>query len=125
MNYLALDIGMRRTGVAFSSSETGVPVALDTIKSKDNESLIKEVKLLVDERQIGEVICGLPLLLSGEEGKQCEYVHSITDLLTELGIKIHLLDERYTTPNLTEIDGDASAACQLLLTFLEREKRSV
>lgn len=124
MNLLALDIGMRRTGIAFCSGETDVPVALDTFAHTDTAALVEHVLALVRKRELDRIVCGFPLLLSGDEGSQCAFVKSVVDQLEASGIAVSLLDERYSTPNISGIDGDAAAACQLLLTFLEREKRS-
>lgn len=123
-NYLALDIGKRRTGIAFASGDTGVPVALESLEHKKSDDLIDHVRSLAEEKSVDLILCGLPLLLSGDEGAQSSYSRSIADALAESGLNVTFLDERYTTPNIAEIDGDAAAACQLLLTFLEREKRS-
>ena len=124
MNILSLDIGKRRTGVAFSASQTQVPVALDTIAHKNSEDLVDAILSITKEKQVNEVVCGLPLLPSGEEGEQCMYTRSIADLLAKSGLNTHFLDERYTTPQTGEIDPDSSAACTLLLAFLDRQKRS-
>jgi putative transcription antitermination factor YqgF len=123
VNTLSLDIGLRRTGVAYYSDEVAVPVALDTLKHKSVQSLIEQILPLLKERNIDRVVCGLPLLLSGEEGAQCALVRDVTEALQENGVEIALLDERYSTPSINEIDPDAAAACQLLLTFIDREKR--
>ena len=124
MNVLSIDIGMRRTGLAFASSETGVPVALTTLRHGKTEDLIAYVRKLAAEKSIDLVVCGLPLLLSGEEGSQCSFVRSIVYLLQKSGLTVTLLDERYTTVTQRGVDGDAAAACQLLLTYIERGKRS-
>lgn len=123
MNTLSLDIGLRRTGVAYCSDETAVPVALDTLQHRSVQSLIEQVLPILKERSIDTVVCGLPLLLSGEEGAQCALVRDVTEALQENGVEIALLDERYSTPSMREVDADAAAACQLLLTFMDREKR--
>ncbi|PIQ76523.1 Holliday junction resolvase RuvX [Candidatus Peregrinibacteria bacterium CG10_big_fil_rev_8_21_14_0_10_49_24] len=123
MNILALDIGLRRTGVAFCSADTGVPIALSTVFHVSEDELISQILSLVKDRDIHTVVCGLPLLPGGEEGSQCIHVHSVAEALEDLGIHVSLLDERYSTPTLSDVDPDAAAACQLLLTFCDRQKR--
>lgn len=120
---LALDVGARRTGVALADERTQVPVALDSIRHANTDELVSAVITLLKERGVDSVVCGLPLLPSGEEGSQCRFVRSVADLLTAKGVPVSLLDERYSTPRGTESDGDAAAACQLLLTFLDRRKK--
>jgi len=120
MRILALDIGRRRTGVAFAESDVGVPIALDTIQHKTEDELIVQTESYAKEKQVDELLLGLPLLPTGIEGDQVDYVRSCGEIFTERGWKISYLDERYTTDKKTQSDGDARAACELLLTFLQR-----
>lgn len=120
MRILALDIGKRRTGVAFCDDAIGIPLPLDTILSTDEADLIGQLLQLCDEREIDLLIIGLPLLLSGEEGAQSTFVRFIGNRLEEAEIPVEYLDERYTTQKSGENDGDAKAACGLLQLFLER-----
>ena len=115
--YLALDIGTRRTGVAFADDDTGVPLPLDTIQHTSFEELEKKVLDLIAERSVDHVILGLPLLLSGEEGKQSAIVRAFASRLENSGISPQFVDERYTTPPQKGSDSDATAAFRLLETF--------
>ncbi|MDA0376246.1 MAG: Holliday junction resolvase RuvX [bacterium] len=122
MNYLGLDIGTRRTGVAFANSEDGILFSLQTIAHTSVEELRMSVLLLIEEKQIDEVVIGLPLLLSGEAGSQAEIVQNFKELLLEEGISCSLLDERYTTSKSREIDKDAASACEILTVWLSRNR---
>ncbi len=120
MNILCLDIGMRRTGVAFVETNVNVPLALDTIQSETQEEMIEKIMTIVREKKIDRVIIGLPLLLSGGEGEQSEYVRSCAELLKEEKVEVEFIDERYTTSDSQEYDGDARAACELLRTYMQK-----
>ena len=119
MRYLALDIGSRRTGVAYAESDMGIPFPLETIQHTSLEELEQEVHRLLQDRSVDRVIIGLPLLPSGEEGEQVEYVRSFLPFLE--GIPYELVDERYTTPKGQNGDGDSHAACQILSVILDRQ----
>lgn len=121
MRILALDIGKRRTGVAFSDDTIGIPLPLDTLLSKDEADLVSQILVLCDEREIDLLVIGLPLLLSGQEGSQSTFVRFIGNRLEEAEIPVQYLDERYTTQKSGENDGDARAACTLLQLFLDRK----
>ena len=121
MNYLALDIGKRRTGVAFAEDEVGVPLSLETLIHESEDALLSAVQKLYTDRHIDHIVIGLPLLLSGEEGSQASFCKDIAHTLSERGISCSLLDERYSTPRNTEIDPDSAAACAILSTFLDRK----
>ncbi len=120
MRILSLDLGKRRTGVAFADDAMGIPLAVDTVQSKNEEDLVGQILLLCDERDIDIIVIGLPLLPSGVEGEQSAFVHFIGDRLEQTGIHIEYLDERYTTSKDTSFDGDAKAACDLLQMYLQR-----
>lgn len=123
MRLLALDLGRRRTGVAFADSSVGVPLALDTIQTGSEKDLVDQILQLCDEREIDLVVLGLPLLPSGDEGSQSAFAHLIGERLIDAGVEVGYLDERYTTqarPKKDDVDGDASAACEILLMFLQR-----
>lgn len=119
MRVLALDIGKKRTGVAFVDTENDIPLPLDTIVESSTRRMVQRVVGLAEERMADLVVIGLPLLLSGSEGSQSSYVRGCADLLEKKGLTITFLDERYTTSKHTSFDGDARAACELLQMFLE------
>lgn len=118
--YLALDIGERRTGIAYGDSETRISLPLDTFKHTSFDQLEEKVIELVKERTIDLVIIGLPLLPDGTRGAQAAVVGDFTARLEKAHIPFREIDERYTTPRTSEVDKDASAASELLTTFLDR-----
>jgi len=122
MTILALDIGKRRTGVAFADDDMRVPLALDTLNHASDDEFLEKVLSLMSEKDISKVVVGLPLLPSGEEGSQVEFVRSITQKLEDRGISVEYIDERYTTPKKGLSDGDAAAACAILGLYFEQRK---
>lgn len=130
MKYLALDIGTRRTGVAFADDANGIPLPLDTIKHASVDELIPAVVEIVRARDVQEVVVGHPLLLSGEVGSQAAFVESVAEKLRTQGMNVTLFDERFSTPQFAvpdqaqktpASDPDSAAACQILLTILQRK----
>jgi len=122
MRILALDIGMRRTGVAFVDEDIGVPLPLDTLRHTSRSSQIRAIEELIRERRAERIIIGLPLLPSGEEGAQAKFVLSIVASLEKAGVEITLLDERYTNKRGNTGDPDAFAAWNLLQTAISMKK---
>ena len=121
MKYLGLDVGTKRTGVAFADSDDDILISLATIEHASQEELLESVCLLVKERNIDEVIVGLPLLLSGKEGSQAEIVQNFAQKLSQAKIPCSFIDERYTTPKSAQFDPDSAAACAILSIILDRE----
>jgi len=95
---LALDVGSRRIGVAVSDplgiTAQGLPTIERQNKRRDGEALGAVMK----KYQVGEIVVGLPLRLSGAEGTQSEKMRRFADDLHEqFGLPVHLWDERWTS----------------------------
>jgi len=120
MHYLGLDLGKRRTGVAFADSVNDIIFSLDTIVGATEEELVGRISHLINERKIEELVIGLPLLPSGERGSQADWAQNLINKLEALGTPISLIDERYTTGKLSEVDQDAAAACKILSIKLDQ-----
>lgn len=123
MRTLALDIGTRRTGVAYLDDDTGIPLPLDTLHHTSAKQLTKEVLAIIHEKRADRVVIGLPLLPSGAEGEQAQFSRKIGTALEAAGIPIIYKDERYSSPKaknhkntipLKNFDSDAASACSLL-----------
>ena len=117
---LAFDIGTRRTGVAWFDPAHAIPLPLDTIHHTSRKELLRAVMGLIRERQADAVIIGLPLLLSGKEGSQVDYVRGFAEEVERRGVAVELLDERFTTKRQKNYDGDAAAATELLRMYISR-----
>ena len=123
MRTLALDIGRKKTGVAYLDDATGIALPLDTLHHASSEEMLGGVRTLMQDRRIDVLVVGLPKLPSGDEGEQAAFVRSLLPSLGAFGARVELRDERYTTPKRSghkhtiapsEYDGDAAAACALL-----------
>lgn len=123
---LALDIGNRRTGVAFADEKSGFVMALETLRHNSEDSLLDQVNALVKRRGISELIIGLPRLPQGGDGSQARKISMLAERLErELSLKVILVDERYTSfPREKGIDTDAQAACALLSVVLDQRKHA-
>jgi putative Holliday junction resolvase len=111
---LALDIGKRRTGVAFAMSPEDIVMSLETIEVKTIEALVHAILLLVNAKKITMLAVGNPLLLDGTEGSQVEFVKECTDALRQAGmLEILMVDERYSSYGVEKKYADAKAACSI------------
>lgn len=121
MRILALDIGEKKTGVAYADSDIGVPLTLPTIRHRSGKELNAALGPILVQRRVTAIIVGLPLLPSGKEGSQAKRVRVVVaSLHLPEGTKVTYFDERYTTPRGAFADPDAEAACSLLLAYLDR-----
>lgn len=126
-HFLALDIGLARTGVAFGDDEQDFIVALDTLHHSTLDELATQVSRLVCEKKIDRMVVGLPRLPSGEEGEQAGIVRAAAKVIrSKTGLSVDFIDERYTTKTPLsglKSDPDAESACQILSVYLAQKKR--
>ncbi len=104
--------------MAFADA-SGVAVVLPTVHHHTQEDFSEAVKKEIRNRGITDLVVGLPLLLSGEEGAQVRLVRGAVADLEQL-VRVHFLDERYSSVGLDKGRADALAAQQILSTFLDR-----
>jgi putative Holliday junction resolvase len=112
-----------RTGVALSDPGRVLASPLDVIPSGDLSGYLRR---LVDERDICEVVVGVPRTLRGEVGFQARKVLARLDALkTEFpGVRFVEWDERFTTRLVGKRGGrtarvDHLAAARMLQEYLE------
>ncbi len=113
MRILGLDIGKRRTGVAISDELALVATGLRTIKAPGRGKLIKIIRGIIDEYDVGEVVMGLPLNLDGTEGAKAAEVRRFAEALERAaGLKVIFWDERFSTVAVTRVlvEADISRA---------------
>ncbi len=95
---LALDLGKRRIGLALSDplgiTAQGLPTLQRTTIREDLAALAR----LIEEREVGLILMGHPLHMSGREGRQAEYTREFAERLTmHSGVPLRFWDERLTT----------------------------
>ena len=136
MRYLAIDHGIKRTGLAVSdASETfTTPLAVITGSSE----LIPRILNFIESEAIEAIVIGLPLNMDGSEGPQSKIVRDFAEKLKkDIEIPIHFHDERLSSFNaekktvewgLTRKKKkkrlDAIAAADILQSFLEGKQNS-
>jgi putative Holliday junction resolvase len=99
---LALDLGTRRIGVAYSDSRRTLASPWGVVeRSGDPERDRKAVVEVINEVEAGSVVVGLPLSLSGAKGPAAaatlKEVAALRAALEPLGITVETADERFTT----------------------------
>jgi putative Holliday junction resolvase len=130
---LAIDFGSRRIGLAVTDelgmTAQGLPTLFRTNKRNDFDHLRRIIKLY----QVGEIVMGLPLRMSGDTGFQSDKVEAFAgELRAKFKLPVHLFDERLTSVEAnrvlreTDMSGrrrtevvDQLAAVLILQAFLE------
>ena len=97
---LGIDYGTARIGVSVSDDIGMLAHPLETVPAADLEGAADRISEIVREREIRDLVIGLPLRVSGEEGAAVEGVRRFVKILegkVPEGVTFHEVDERYTT----------------------------
>ena len=113
-DYLALDVGSKRTGIARASSVAKLPQPLKIVET---DKLIDELKALVTAQPTLGIVVGLPRNLDGDNTDQTRWVHNWAEQARkEVDVPFHFQDEALTTaevmsrqPNNSQPDAEAAA----------------
>ena len=111
MRTLGLDIGDVLIGVAISDPMKIIAQGLDSIKCVSLEKDLETIKHLVDQHEAGEIVVGLPKMMSGEIGIQAQKVLDFAESLrAAVEIPVVMWDERLSTVAATRslIEADMS-----------------
>jgi putative Holliday junction resolvase len=96
---LALDYGTRRIGVALSDPTRTIATPLPTlVRRARKRPPWTEILRIIAEGEVSEIVIGLPLDLSGEEGAWAAEVRDFGEQLRRrAGLPVHWIDERLTS----------------------------
>ena len=95
---LALDLGKRRIGLALSD-ELGITAqGLETLERSNIREDLARLAKLASDKNVGLILMGNPLHMSGREGRQTEYTRDFAERLqAATGLPVEYRDERLTT----------------------------
>lgn len=125
---LALDVGGKRIGVALATLAAKIASPLATLDN--NEQVLAQIKKIVKEESVEEIIIGLPRDVHGAETEQTKSVKAFArKLKTEIDLPQHFQDESLTSVRAEEelsgrgqpyqkADVDALAATYILEDWL-------
>lgn len=98
MKIMGIDYGDARTGIAISDLLCSIVGSTTVIHSRNADKTIAEIKKLIADNQVGEIVMGLPRNMNGTEGPRAELCRAFAARLEEeTGLPVKLWDERRTT----------------------------
>lgn len=138
MQILCLDIGMVRIGIAKSDELEIIASPLEVYKrtnSINNDA--KYIAKLVESKNIGLIVVGLPLKMDGTSGSSVDMVNEFVEKIKKFtDVPIVMQDERFSTVSATNIllEGNVSrekrkgvvdklAATIILQSFLDKKQK--
>lgn len=127
-NYLALDIGEKRIGMAMADSQVRIAVPFGWLEN--GEAVMTELAEVLLRHNISTVVVGYPRNQAGEPTQQTEYVVRFVERMAQLDIDAEVV---YQDESLTSVqaeqrlgarikhkgDIDAEAASIILQDYLE------
>ncbi len=131
MRVLALDYGSARCGVAVSDPTGTLATPVAAVERPATKKGFAALTALVREREVGRVVVGLPLGLSGDDTPQTREARAFAARLgAAVDVPVSLYDERFTTAIAQRAGGttaseDSRAAAVLLEDWLARHGEEV
>ena len=105
MRYLGLDLGSRTLGMGGSDPSGSIASSRGTMRQNEEyDRLVCEVEKIIKERNIDEIVLGLPKNMNNTIGYKGELSYKFRDMLEEkTNLKVNLVDERLTTKQATDL----------------------
>lgn len=130
MNYLGIDYGSKRIGLAFADNTSKTAVVFDTLSRSMQEkwpiNAVLKIEKICKAEKINIIIVGLPIALSGHLTGQTRKTQEFINLLKqETGLEVESQDERLTTrmasaAGVAKNKRDQSAAVLILQSWLDK-----
>lgn len=104
--FLAIDFGLKRTGLAITDENNIIASGLDTI---DSVKLMDVLIQLIPKEKVSRIVLGEPKRMNGEDSHITQNVYLLKEALEKQfpTIEVVLMDERFTSKMAfqTMIDG--------------------
>ncbi|KJR48558.1 putative Holliday junction resolvase YqgF [Desulfosporosinus sp. I2] len=116
MRIMGLDFGTKTIGVAMSDAFFWTAQGIKTIRRSKKE--IDELRELIREYEVMEIVIGYPKNMNGTLGPRCEATDEFAERIrSEFGLPVELWDERLSTmaAQRTLLEADVSRAKRKLV----------
>jgi putative Holliday junction resolvase len=95
---LGIDYGSKRIGLAVSDPDRKIASPLTTYKRADRDADARYFQQVIEAEQIGQLVVGLPIHLSGDESAKSVEARAFGKWLHKLtGLPVVFADERFST----------------------------
>jgi len=99
---MALDVGTKTIGLALSDTRLVIASPLETIRRRRFAEDMAALFALIDRREVGGLVIGLPLSLAGGDSPRTQSVRQFArNLLAQRDMPVALWDERLSTAAVT------------------------
>lgn len=133
---LGIDFGRKRLGIAISDPMGVIAQPLPTIEYKSLPEALNQIKSILHEYRIKEIVVGYPYNLKGDVGVASHRVDNFVKYLKDtVELSVSLWDERYSSvqaertirelgksPSKNRAKIDAISAVLILQNYLDNQK---
>lgn len=125
MKILGIDFGGKHIGLAKGDDQNKIALPFLSLENNGLNKLINEIKEIVKNENIEEIIVGLPLNMSGQKTDQTKKTEYFAEKLgKEINVKIIFEDERLTSIGAKKLGSDVDehqlAAREILQGYLDK-----
>ena len=98
MRFIGLDLGSKRIGVSICDQRQSIATPFKTINKTNTNDLINQLKMIIDENNIGGIIIGNPVNMDGSKGRSAQSVSDVASNISKsIDLPVILWDERLST----------------------------
>ncbi len=124
MRALGLDVGRKTIGVAMSDALAIAAHPLEVIARAGLAADLARIDQLIRENDVGHIVIGLPLEMSGKAGLRAKRVRVFGSALREAiseEVEIHEWDERFSTVAVERVLIDADLSRQRRKQVIDKQ----
>jgi len=95
---LGLDVGAKTVGIAVSDGRLNLATPVHTLRRRKLRDDVAALQALIEARNIGGLIIGLPVNMDGSEGPRCQSVRQFAENIGQfIDLPMAFWDERLST----------------------------
>jgi len=98
VRFIGLDLGSKRIGVSICDERQSIATPFRTINKTNTNELIDQLKVIIEENNIGGIIIGNPMNMDGSLGRSSQSVNDVASNISKsIDLPVMLWDERLST----------------------------
>ena len=98
VRFIGLDLGSKRIGVSICDERQSIATPFKTINKTNTNDLIVQLKVIIEENDIGGIIVGNPVNMDGSIGRSAQSVNDVASNISKsIDLPVILWDERLST----------------------------
>jgi len=118
---MGLDVGSRRIGIAVSDLLGITAQGLETLQRRNKKYDFQQLRRVIRDYHVSEIVVGLPLRLSGSDSAQTVKVQEFAEELRQrFELPVHMWDERLTSVQANRLLKEAELSIEKRAAAVDR-----